>query len=552
MDTKDKKMIMKALINKMTIGFLLLGSILSIYSCKKTEEPTEAPRIFKVGEPSLVPGENSAKISWLAPLISLGRPYTYQLDFATDPQFANIIFTTTTQALEYVVTEANLKVRVKYYVRIKALATADQPESKYVVSSQFSLTGTQLFGVVRENDIKETTVKLWYTPTVGLSSIVLTPATGTPTTIALSTADAASEFKLITGLTPGVKYDAELFAGTSSKGFLTFTTLAPTTYTKRIFPTDDLNLIIQNSVNNDVIGLNPGTYTLSAATNSIITGRSITLKSISGDPKDTKVNYKQFDLEGTGAGLTLSGIELDGTLLASGYFINFIGSQAANSSPATFTNVLVDNCIVHGSVTAFIRGDRGAAAGDFKITGIAVNNSIVYDMGANGTSTYYAFNITKMQFSSLTISKSTFYNFGPGLVLASTVVPGSAPTVSVTNSTLNGFGGSSKYALLDANANPVNFTIQNSIFSNTPRSGTIAAAAIRSTTGTSTILNSNYFNFYSTGTTPLTFGTAVLTNNQTITLPWTATTSDFTLPAGSALRTASSTGGPIGDPRWSY
>jgi len=38
--------------------------------------------------------------------------------------------------------------------------------------------------------------------------------------------------------------------------------------------------------------------------------------------------------------------------------------------------------------------------------------------------------------------------------------------------------------------------------------------------------------------------------NTTTDLGWTATTTSFTLPAGSALRTASTTGGAIGDPRW--
>ncbi len=528
----------------------------AISACKKTEEaPTDPARIFKPSDVKITAGETSAKLTWTTPLMSTGKTLKYSIDFSTDSLFSTIKYSTTADTAGVTVTEDNLSVRTKYYARIKANATDAQPESKYVRSSAFQLTGIQLFLAVREGEIKENNVVLRYTPTVGLSSIVLTPETGTAITATLSTSDASAGLKAITGLTAATKYTAELFSGTKSKGLVTFTTLAATNYTLKLNPGDDLAAAITNAANGAVIGLNPGTYTLSAT--SFITQKTITIKSTSGNPADTKVNYKEFDLEGTGAGVTLSGIEFDGTAGASLYFLNLIGTQASNGAAATFTNIVVDNCIAHGSTTAFLRGDRGTNAKDFKITGITVNNSVVYDMGANGTSTYYTFNITKLQFNTLTVSKSTFYNCGPGLVLASTVATGDqTPTVSITYSTINGFGGSAKYALLDANTNPINFSVQNSIFANTPKAGTVVAAAIRGTgTGSSlSISNSNYFNLSTalTGGTALTFGTATLTSNQTIDLGWTAATTTFQLPAGSALRTASNTSTAIGDPRWTY
>ncbi|KRT18147.1 hypothetical protein ASU31_02345 [Pedobacter ginsenosidimutans] len=548
---------MKTFINQLGFKFVvLLLMVVIISSCKKEEDvPTEPARIFKPSDVKITTGETSAKLTWTVPLMSTGKTFKYSIDFSTDSLFATVNYTTTADTAGVTVTEENLAVRTKYYARVKASATESQPESKYIRSSVFQLTGIQLFTAIRDNEIKENNVTLRYTPTVGLTSIVLTPESGTATTVALSTTDASAGLKAIAGLTAGTKYTAELFAGTKSKGIATFTTLAPTTYTVKLNPGDDLAAAIASATNGAIIGLNPGTYTLSATT--FITQKTITIKSTSGNPTDTKVNYREIDLEGTGAGVTLSGIEFDGTASASLYFINFIGTQAANGAAATFTNVVVDNCIAHGSITSFLRGDRGTAARDFKITGITVNNSIVYDMGLNGSSAYYTFHVNKMQFNTLTISKSTFYNAGPGLVTASTTYAGDViPTVAITNSTFNGFGGNAKYALLDANANPINFTILNSIFANTPKSGTVNAAVIRGTGAGSTlkISNSNYFNLFSalTGGTALTFGTATLASNQSINTGWTATTADFTLALGSPLRSAGSTGGPIGDPRWTY
>jgi len=549
---------MKKIINQLGFKLIILSlMVVVVSSCKKeADAPTDPARIFKPSDIKITAGETSAKLTWTPPLMSAGKTFKYSIDFSTDSLFATVNYSTTADTAGVTVTEDNLTVRTKYYARVKANATESQPESKYLRSSAFQLTGIQLFLQVRDNEIKENSITLRFTPTTGLTSIVLTPTAGAATTTTLSAGDASAGLKVITGLAAGTKYTAELFAGTKSKGITTFTTLAPTTYTVKLNPGDDLATAISSAANGAIIGLNPGTYNLTAAS-TFITQKTITIKSTSGNPTDTKVNFKELDLEGTGAGVTLSGIEFDGASAAALYFINFIGTQASNGAAATFTNVVVDNCIVHNATTAFLRGDRGTAARDFKITGITVNNSIVYDMGANGSSAYYTFHVNKMQFNTLTVSKSTFYNAGPGLVTASTTYTGDViPTVSITNSTFNGFGGNAKYALLDANTNPINFTIQNSILANTPKSGTVNAAAIRGTGAGSTlrISNSNYFNLFSalTGGTALTFGTATLASNQSINIGWTAATTDFSLPAVSPLRTAGSTGGPIGDPRWTY
>jgi len=546
---------MKTFINQLGFKFaILLLMVAVISSCKKEDDvPTEPARIFKPSDVKITAGETSAKLTWTVPLMSTGKTFKYSIDFSTDSLFATVNYTTTADTAGVTVTEENLAVRTKYYARIKANATESQPESKYIRSSAFQLTGIQLFAAIRDNEIKENSITLRYTPTVGLTSIVLTPESGTATTITLSTNDASAELKAITGLTAGTKYTAELFAGTKSKGIATFTTLAPTTYTVKLNPGDDLAAAIATATNGAIIGLNPGTYTLLATT--FITQKTITIKSTSGNPTDTKVNYKEIDLEGTGAGVTLSGIEFDGTALNAAYFLNLIGSPVVGAA-ATFTNIIVDNCIVHAANTSFLRANRGTVTGDQKISGITVNNSIIYDFGVNSSAAYYTFHLDNIEFKTLTVTKSTFYNSGAGLVIASKLILAAIPVVNFSNCTINGFGGSGKYALLDANTNPINFNIQNSIFANTPKSGTVVAAAIRGTgTGSSIkISNSNYFNLFTalTNGTALTFGPATLASNQSINTGWTAATTDFTLAVGSPLRSAGSTGGPIGDPRWTY
>ncbi|MFM6975543.1 MAG: SusE domain-containing protein [Sphingobacteriaceae bacterium] len=549
---------MKNTIHKIGKNILLLFTLaVLITACEKSDDLIlETPRLFKPSDIKVVAGETSATLTWAAPLFSTGKALTYTVAFSKDANFATIAYAKDVTGNSMTVTEDVLAVRTPYYVRVVANSFEGQPESKpYYSSGTFTLTGIQLFLAVRESEIRETSVTLRYKTTdPTLTSIKLTPATGSVVTATLSSGDVTAGLKLVTGLVGGKQYTAELFSGTKSKGITTVTTLPVTTYTTTISTTDDLAATIAAAANGAVIGLNPGTYDIKAAA-TIILEKTITLKSTSGDPNDTKINFKEFTIKGTGAGLTLSGLELDGTPGAAAYFINFVGT-ASDAAAATFTNVVVDNCIAHGATTAFLRANRGTAAKDHKITGITVNNSLVYDMGSAGQA-YYTFHLDKLQFTTLTVSKSTFYNCGyAGIVTAATLLSGvTAPVINITNSTFNGFGGNAKYAVLDANTNPVSFTMQNCILANTPRGATtVQAAALRSTgTGYSTTFNNNNTFGLLTATTA---GTALTlptgSANQTIDLGWLATTTTFTLPSSSALRTASTTGGAIGDPRWTY
>lgn len=539
-------------LHKIAFNLLLIAGLAILFSaCKKSEDATEAPRIFKPGELSVIAGETSAKLNWAKPLVSAGRAYTYQIDFAKDLQFTTIVYSASTSSLEYTVTETNLKVREKYYARIKAVATDEQPESKYVVSSQFSLTGTQRFLPVRNPEVLETSVTLRFKPAEGFTSIVITPASGTATTVTLSATDATNGFKVIPGLSPATAYTAELFIGTVSKGFVTFTTQAVTVYNGGVLSAgEDLATVISTAANGAVIGLNPGTYNLPAVLN--LTNRSITLKSTSGKPSDTKVTLKGFALFGNGSGLKVSGIDFDGSgMNAATYFVDIPAS--AGNTTATFTNLIVENCYIHGIGTSIIRGDR-STVNSYTIGEITFKNSLIYDI--TGSSSYYVFHIDEMLFTSLTISECTFYNVGPGLVnFKTTTTPGIVPTVTISNSTFNNIGSAGLYLFMNSGANPVNFSMSNTIVANAPKSSTLLGL-INATASSGLTLNVSRSNFYNlmtatTGGTALALPAAATTSSNLAVNPgWDTSNTKFYIPVGSALLTASATGTPIGDPVW--
>ncbi|MBE9598241.1 DUF4957 domain-containing protein [Pedobacter sp. MC2016-24] len=545
---------MKTNIFSIRILVPLFMMLLSASACKK--DPNEglgAPRLFKPGGISIKTEATSAKITWAAPVLSAKLNLSYLTEFSQDSTFSSSEFSIKTDTIGAVVTDEKLIVRKKYYVRVRAEATATQPESQWQVSSGFSITGEQLFLPVRELEILETQFTLRWKPTAGLDKITLTPKDGTATNLPISASEATAGVKTVSGLLPGTTYASEIFLGSRSKGLLEISTLATTVYTTILNSGADIVAAVNAAGNNAVIGLNPGTYSAGSA-NFTLLQKSVTLKSTSGNPKDTKVNFKEFTLRGTGAGIGLDGIELDGKASGSLYFINPTG-VLADAEKAEFASVKINNCIIHSATTSFLRANRGAAAGDYKIDQIVVKNSVVYDIGS--TLGYICFHLDKLQFNALSVTKSTFYDIGQAFLSCSTVIAGSPPIITVDYCTFNNFGANGRYIFMDAGANPVRFSMTNSIIANVPRpSGTVNGVTMRATGAGTTLVFSynNTFNFTNGSGAALTQPSANTSQagNLAIGLGWDVTTNNFTLPATSPLRTAGSSGVAIGDPRWTY
>ncbi|WP_316748532.1 DUF4957 domain-containing protein [Pedobacter gandavensis] len=521
---------------------LLFASIIAgVSSCKKDETPTEAPRIFKPSGIKVVASESSAWLSWKAPLFTGDNQYNYTVEFSTDSLFATTDFSGKTDSAGFTVKEGELKLRLKYFARVKANATATQPESKYMLSPGFKIVGKQLFRGEKIT-VRENSVDIAFLEVPAGSKVVLTPETGTAITVTLSPEDLLKKSVTIPGLTASTKYTAELFSGTSSNGYLTFTTPAPVVYTVKITPADNLASVIATAADNAVIGLEDGTYELPSL--AAITGKMITLRSVNDNPEKVKVNLKGFTLTGTGAGLSVSGINFDGTAYTAGYFCDLISSGTGVAS--TFRNIRFENSWIHGISTAVLRADRNTF---FVLNEMEVNRCKIYDI--SGT-TYYLFHLDKLSFKSLKITKSTIYNSSPGLVNCKTTMAGTAPEISISECSINNIGFAGMYTLLIASANPVTFSVRNSIIANAPRSGTVLGLILASSgAATTTFEYNNTFNLK----TSTTNGTDLpLPANAkfglTVDPGWNANTTQFYLPSGSALLRSSSGGGQVGDPAW--
>jgi hypothetical protein len=556
---------------KQYLKLLPLAIILLVLSaCVKTIEgvvdDASTNRPFLPGSFGVKTVKDSAVFSWSAPVLSAGKRYMYTVDISQDSSFNQIDLTKTIDTLGFVVLEPTLAVATKYFARLSVNSfKGSDPSRYYYLAKPFTINGLNYLRVIRDYEITPTTALIhWYVNanTTNLDKIVLSVSGSVVSTVTIAPTDLTAGLKLLNNLTPGTKYTLQLFAGAKSRGIMNFTTPAAVTYTTTLSSGGDLVGAINAAADGAVIGLNPGTYTLGTSVFTI-TGKSVSVRSTSNNPTDTKINVREIDLAGNNAGLTLAGVEINGNYTGTSYGVQFLNlrGQAAVGDPTNFADVKLDNCIIHDYTRCLILANNAATINTHTIKAFTINNCIIYNIDKAGTSTYYNISLEKTQFNTFSITKSTFYNMGTGLFNMSTALGALTiiPTFTIDYCTFNNFGGGGKYLFIDANSNKISYTLKNSILANSPQVGTINGTAFRCTGTGSTLdfLSNNYFNLNSTtgSTTPLSLTGLNQVNFTTVNLGWVATTQTFSLqalPATNPVFTASTSGSTIGDPRWAY
>ena len=560
-----KKTQMKNIVNCISLMVAFIA-ITSIVSCNKSVDGSvvdgSTKRFFTPTNLNISTSKDTATFSWTAPLFPVAN-MTYTVEIAKDTLFSTIIYSTppiTSTRLLII----NLPLNTPLYARVKVNQYKDIAPSHYLSSTKsFRLLGLQYLKAIRDFEITQSSVVLhWYinSATVGATSILLTPSKGTPISVPVNSVEANVGAKTITGINANQRYTIQLFAGTKSLGFTNFVTPAVVNFTTTITAgVDDLAATIAAALDGDVIGLNPGVYTLDTAVQ--VLNKTITIRSISNNPSDTKILSPELDLVGNGAGLTLAGVEVSGiyTDTAIGNAVIQLYGSPTTNTPSTFTDINIDNCIIHNYKTCIIKGNNALLANDFQINSIVVNNSQLYSIDTSNTSGYYMFALERMHFNSVSFKNSTFFNLGEGLINMGTSLGTLAtlPSITINYCTFNNLGGNNKYLLFDANTNAVNYALDNCILANTPIKGSVNAKAFRASA--SSLLdfsNNNIFKFNSTiGGLNLILTGLGQAGNITDDLGWTPATTGFSLssqPASDAIFTASSNGGTIGDGRWAY
>lgn len=535
---------------------LVMGALFS--ACAEVEPNYEVPDDMKRFRPVRITGANgetAVTLTWPEALFTDPGEVNYRIQVSEDSLFSSVVLERETVATRLVITDDDLAINVDYFARVRALGITSATDSEWQRTMQpFRITGEQIFLPTFDNEIGSSTVLLRWRPTANPTRIVVTDALENSSEFIISDAERAEAQKILEGLTPLMQYTAEIFEGTRTKGTTSFVMKEESIFDIILTPSSNFREIVEGAEDGAVIGLEPGTYEIRDNSgewaNLRIIGKTITLQSVSGDPTDTKVLFREFTFTESGAGLTVNGITFDGGAGSGAYFLNFAGGAA------TFTDIIVDNCIVENVGTSFMRANR-AGNNEHKMNLIKVSSSILRN---HSVENYHIFHLDKLEFREIEITNSTFASIGSrGFIgWATNLTMPFTPKVTVDRVTLNGFGSRNRNDnLLDANNNLIEFSMTNSIITNMPyEDQTVGGRLIRANSGSQILLShSNLFNLTTGGTDPAdaTLQTYVQTSNLlNVDLGWNSRTTNLTLPANSPLRTAGTTGGPIGDPRWAF
>lgn len=558
---------MKPIFNKL---YLLLAGVamLTASACVKSNEglveDASTNRPFVPYSFSVKTARDTAKFLWSLPVLSSGKRYTYTVDISTDTLFSSVDLSKTVDTLGFNLIEPTLAVAKKYYARMRVNGFKGSEPSRWYYSGSFTLNGENYLRAIRDFEITQNSVLLhWYvnSNTAGVNKIQLTKADGTAgPAFDVTASDNANGVKSLTGLTPDTRYTIQLFAGAKSKGLTSIVTSKAITYTNVLSSGADLATAITNAADGDVIGLQPGTYSLGSNVFTM-TGKTITIRSVSNNPGDTKLKLREFDLAGTGAGITFAGLDIDGNYAGTSYGLVFLALRGLNTAgeAANFTDVKIDNCNIHDYTRCLIVGNNGSAANIQTIRTFSINNSVIYNIDKAATSTWYTMSLEKLLFSVFNITKSTFYTMGTGMFNMSTNLNTTVvPLFNIDYCTFNSFGSGNKNLFIDANANKIIYQLRNSILANTPLAGGTIAGAYRATASGNVLsfFNNNYFQLATNSSgTPLNLTGLNQIGSTTINLGWTGSTQNFSLaglPSDNKIFSSSSSGGTLGDPRWAY
>lgn len=219
---------MHRMITKLTSGLLILFVCLYALSCTKEENREfNQARMFTPGRISINSEEKQATLTWNPSLFTEGKSIQYTVELAKDSSFQTIEYSVVTDTAGVTITDDVLKPRQKYVARVKANAFNSTPESNWILSGQFSISGEQLFKPLQSADIIDNAVFLKWDVTQGLTKITVTPQGGQSFDVALNATDLTTGQKIISGLLSNTTYSAELYEGSKSRGYLVFKTNLP-------------------------------------------------------------------------------------------------------------------------------------------------------------------------------------------------------------------------------------------------------------------------------------------------------------------------------------
>lgn len=390
---------MKANIQMIRSGLVACLVVMAFAACKK-DQTFEQVRLFRpVVKDALESGGNWIRASWQP--IKDAKSYTVQLSRDT---FRTILKSVNLDTTVYLF--ENLEWNKMYQVQVRAIAADTNFNSKY---SNLGSIKTPLFPTILNtpgvSDVSENAVKVsWTTGGAAVTSVKILKASDSSevTSVTLTPADVAAQFRIISGLAASTGYIIFLYSGTSVRGWADFSTKAPLAGnlvdlrgitgrpsvladTIPFVPSGSTIILKRGDTYNIAVAININkSLTILSGTDLLVTGQAI----ISMPANFNITSGSIID------SIVFNDVTLRGTDYTSKYVFNintactigkmsfvacraeiFRGVVRLQSQPAIINNFLVDNCIIDSiSNYGVINVDVATAKAD----NIVFRNSTIY------------------------------------------------------------------------------------------------------------------------------------------------------------------------------
>lgn len=418
---------MKVLKKNIYFILVLFSSTILLSACSKDDKSsTETSRMFRPISLELISGTKE-KQDYIVSFPSVRNAAGYTLRISTTADFSTDveefpIDPVASSTVQYTITNSMLSNRTDlydFYITVKAKSKDGQDyDSKFCTpvlispyrqnlfanrKKEFLFSGAGKTDTVASQYLMKDNVTLKWDSTQTATKILVKDTQGNIVTdYPLTDADRLSKQVIISGLTPETNYVAFLYEGTLSLGRVKFKT---TSASEKIISvaTDgsDLSTIIANAADGSVLRLkNDGVY---SATAQITINKNITIESFQ-ETHALVSTMKGFMLDGSLQYFNLRNVDFVGTGNSSAN--SFIGTTAS-----TFTgisNLLLQGCVINTFNNLINYG--GVSGSIFE--NIIIDRSFVSNMMAS----LHTIDLRAMALRKLTITNSTFYNLGRGII----------------------------------------------------------------------------------------------------------------------------------------
>lgn len=440
--------------------FTLLLLVLSISGCKKYNDwpvDDEYDRLFRPTSLTATVEAVTVSLHWKE------KPGAekYIVELSKD----SLVFSTIVKTYEGTSVKDNngvmflipesLEANTLYSARIKALS--DTKDESGWAAVAFRTKTEQIMQTISIADIEPRAVTLRWTAPNNVSHFTVNGVQ-----YDITADEKAKGEKKISGLVPKTQYEVILYNVTAIRGQQTFITKADIPTGQNVIevaPTDDLAAILAqpHPAGTTFVLLQGSVYKSGIDPVILPTDASFTIWGEDG-PNKPILAFNGITLPALAGTIKFENIDITGDSITNGTKRNYIFNQSLASQTE---QVVFENCTIRSFVNSVFRMQANST---MTVGALTFNKCTVFDIGDNTTNGTYAFihtNAVNGKMENISITNSTFYKIGYGIILHSGT---GSQTVKIENNTFNNTVGNARY-FIDYNTQAVSgmFSFKNNI-----------------------------------------------------------------------------------------